>query len=154
MIRQETVNVNGLDKIRHVLHIEGNTSDEIRNAVMTDISMWECYASVMRVYYKSLGLAENGIWSLYLRRADVKRLASDGANKNIVALVQKAFEVDRQGHLSASKILGLQAYKIEDGDWVKAMEIIRQSMQVVGTKTYIRFYKKNAEGAYEQIALG
>ena len=79
---------------------------------------------------------------------------SDGANTNLAALVRKAFETDKAGHLSASKIMGLLSYQIEDDDWRKAMDVIRESVQVIGTKTYIRFYEREAGGEFKQIALG
>jgi len=79
---------------------------------------------------------------------------TEGANKNLAALVQKAFEVDKDGHLSASKILGLYQYDIVDDEWSRAINIIRESVQVVSTKTYIRFYERGADSEYKQIALG
>ena len=79
---------------------------------------------------------------------------TEGANKNLAVIVRKAFETDKDGHLSSSKIMGLFALKIDDADWTKAMGIIRDSIQVAGTKTYIRFYKRGEDGEFKQIALG
>ncbi|MCL1920839.1 MAG: DUF3164 family protein [Kiritimatiellaeota bacterium] len=79
---------------------------------------------------------------------------SEGADRNLAALVHKAFETDRQGHLSASKILGILSCKIEDADWMRAMDVIRNSIQMVGTKAYIRFYEKDEAGEFRQVALG
>jgi len=69
-------------------------------------------------------------------------------------LVQKAFETDKDGHLSAAKIMGLLSYKIDEPEWKKAVDVIRDSIQVAGTKTYIRFYRRGADGEFRQIALG
>jgi len=79
---------------------------------------------------------------------------TEGADANLAALVQKAFEVDRQGHLSASKIMALLSYKIADKEWERAMKIIRESIQVVGTKSYVRFYERDGNGEFRQIAPG
>lgn len=79
---------------------------------------------------------------------------SEGANANITALVHKAFETDRNGHLSAAKLMGLYSVKIEDAEWEKAMKAIRESVQVVSTKSYIRFYERDADGKWVQVALG
>jgi hypothetical protein len=83
----------------------------------------------------------------------LKRL-TDGADANLAEIVKKAFEVDGQGHLSASKVMGLFSYKIKDREWERAMKLIRESMQVTGSKTYIRFYERDAQGKYQQVALG
>jgi len=79
---------------------------------------------------------------------------SEGSNANIVAIVHKAFETDKNGHLSVAKILSLKSVHIDDAQWKKAMEIIGDSIQVWQTKTYIRFYEKDANGKFAQIALG
>jgi hypothetical protein len=79
---------------------------------------------------------------------------SEGSNANIVAIVHKAFETDKNGHLSVAKILSLKSVQIEDAQWKKAMDIIGASIQVWQTKTYIRFYEKDANGKFVQVALG
>lgn len=78
---------------------------------------------------------------------------SDGANANLIALVNKAFETDRAGNLSTARVLGLASVKIEDEEWCKAIEAIHQSVQVASTKSYVRFYERNALGQYVQIPL-
>jgi hypothetical protein len=79
---------------------------------------------------------------------------SEGSNANIVAIVHKAFETDKNGHLSVAKILSLKSVQIEDAQWKKAMDIIGASIQVWQTKTYIRFYEKDQNGKFVQVALG
>jgi hypothetical protein len=79
---------------------------------------------------------------------------SQGSNANIVAIVHKAFETDKNGHLSVAKILSLKSVQIEDAQWKKAMDIIGASIQVWQTKTYIRFYEKDQNGKFVQVALG
>lgn len=77
---------------------------------------------------------------------------SEGANDNLRTLVFDAFQTDRQGKISTDKVLGLRRLAIEDGDWVKAMEAISDAVRVTGSKTYIRFYRRNGE-ALDPISL-
>lgn len=80
---------------------------------------------------------------------------SVGANSRLVELVSRAFETDRQGHLSVSRLLSLRTLKIEgDPEWDAAMEALAEGMVSAGSKTYLRFYRKNASGEYRQIPLG
>jgi hypothetical protein len=78
---------------------------------------------------------------------------TEGANKHIAAIVNRAFETDKAGHLSASKVMSLFAYNIDDPDWTEALEAIRSSIQIVDTKSYVSFYERDAQGNYVQIAL-
>lgn len=78
---------------------------------------------------------------------------SDGANANLVALINKAFETDKAGNLSTARVLTLASVKIDDAEWCKAIEAIHQSVQVASTKSYVRFYERNALGQYIQIPL-
>ena len=79
---------------------------------------------------------------------------SEGSNANLAAIVHKAFETDKDGHLSVSKLMMLNTVEIDDPDWKRAMEAIRQSIQVVSTKSYVRFYERGEDGGYRQIAIG
>ena len=79
---------------------------------------------------------------------------SEGAEPALVTLVTKAFETDKQGHLSAGRILALRGLKIEDETWKRAMELIGESIQVQSTVHYLRFYRRNPETEkFEQICL-
>jgi len=78
---------------------------------------------------------------------------SDGANLNIVALVNKAFDLDGNGNANAKSILALKSLAIDDLDWKKAMEAIGQATQVTASKNYIRFYERDEQGEYKPISL-
>lgn len=78
---------------------------------------------------------------------------SKGANKNLKALVDNAFEIDNKGNVSVSKILGLRRVKIEHEQWRKAMDIIADSISVVSSKEYVRFYTRNKDGEYEHVNM-
>ncbi|KLI19583.1 sulfate transporter [Brachyspira hyodysenteriae] len=77
-----------------------------------------------------------------------------GADKNLLALVNDAFKVDKQGKISTEKILGLRRLEINDFTWNEAMKAITESITVEDSKRYIRFYeRREKDGKYEHISL-
>jgi len=78
---------------------------------------------------------------------------SAGARQEIRLLVNDAFQVDKQGKISTSRVLGLRRLDIQDKDWQKAMTAITDSVQVTGTKQYLRIYERDANGEYQMIPL-
>jgi hypothetical protein len=78
---------------------------------------------------------------------------SEGANANLIALVNSAFSEDKNGKLSAARVLGLNQIKCDDADWKAAIEILRSAVQVLSTKAYVRFYERDESGKYRQISL-
>jgi len=77
-----------------------------------------------------------------------------GSSSDIITLITKAFEVDKQGDVNAKKILALKSYDITDERWKEAMAIIDESIKVVSSKSYIRFYTRdNIEEAYSMVIL-
>ena len=78
---------------------------------------------------------------------------SEGANENLRAIVDDAFNVGKSGLVSTSRVLGLRRLNIKDATWKKAMDAISESMQVASSKTYMRFYERMQDGSYKQIPL-
>jgi len=78
---------------------------------------------------------------------------SEGSNANIQVLVQDAFQTDKQGQINTARVLGLMRLDIQDEQWQQAMIAIKDSMQVAGSKTYVRVYERQADGHYKPIAL-
>lgn len=81
---------------------------------------------------------------------------TDGANANIRTLINDAFQVDKEGKISTSRVLGLRRHQMDDpsGKWEKAMQAIAESLRVDGTVPYIRVYERvGTEGKYEAISL-
>ena len=78
---------------------------------------------------------------------------SDGADANLMALVNDAFQVDKAGNVSIRRVLGLRKLDIEDRDWKKAMDAISESVQVVSSKSYLRVYERSEKGEYLPISL-
>jgi Protein of unknown function (DUF3164) len=77
---------------------------------------------------------------------------SKGSNANIKVLVNDAFQVDSAGKISIGRVLGLRRLEINDEKWLAAMQAIGQSMRVVKTKPYIRFYERD-EATLEYVPI-
>lgn len=76
------------------------------------------------------------------------------SDANVKALVEHAFQTDKQGNINTARVLGLLQLKIDDGDWEQAMKAIKDSIKVTSSKSYLRFYQRIGDTAkYEQIAL-
>lgn len=79
---------------------------------------------------------------------------TEGVNANLCALVEDAFNTDKDGNVSTGRILGLRRLPInDDARWDEAMRAINDSIQVMGSKPYIRLYERDANGKYQPIAL-
>lgn len=79
---------------------------------------------------------------------------AQGSRPEIIALVQQAFQTDKEGKLNVGKILALRRLEITDTRWLEAMKAIGDSIQVIGTKKYIRVYKRVGQtDRYEAIPL-
>lgn len=78
---------------------------------------------------------------------------SEGGNSNLKALIHDAFNTDKEGNIDARRILSLRRVQIDDEDWKNAMQAISDAVQVVGSKEYIRFYEKDANGDFQAISL-
>jgi len=78
---------------------------------------------------------------------------TEGARTEIQALIDQAFQVDKAGNISTTRILGLRSIKITEERWVKAMQAIGDSILVTDTKPYVRVYQRRTDGAYTAIPL-
>ena len=79
---------------------------------------------------------------------------STGSKPEMMALINDAFQVDKKGNLNTARILGLRRLDIKDEIWKKAMEAISNSLNVTGSKTYVRAYRREGKAnAYQRINL-
>ena len=76
-----------------------------------------------------------------------------GSSDEIKALIDHAFKVNKQGHIDVNQVLSLRQLDIDDPDWIDAMDAIADSIQITGTSSYLRLYKRNAQGKHVQIPL-
>lgn len=79
---------------------------------------------------------------------------SQGANPHIRALVDRAFRTDSKGQIKTAAVLELLRLDIDDDEWMRAMEAIKDSIQSTGTATYVRVYERIGDSdQYRAIAL-
>jgi hypothetical protein len=70
------------------------------------------------------------------------------------ALVTRAFQVDKEGKINRSDIFTLLRVEIEDARWKRAMEAVRESIRVIGSRTYVRFFERDApDGDWRPVTI-
>lgn len=69
-----------------------------------------------------------------------------GSRTELQALINDAFQVDKEGRINTGRILGLRRLNIEDDRWRRAMDAISDSLQVSGTTAYFRLYERQGDG--------
>ena len=67
---------------------------------------------------------------------------SEGADDKVRALVEHAFDVDKEGRINRTAVFGLRRLEIDDPAWKAAMEALSDSIRVQGSREYVRFYKR------------
>lgn len=72
---------------------------------------------------------------------------SAGSRVEIRALVDRVFNVEKEGQISHSGLFMLLQVGITDERWVRAMNAIRASIRIIGSKNYLRFYERPAPDA-------
>lgn len=76
------------------------------------------------------------------------------ANINVQTIINKAFEVDKEGNINTGRVLTLRRLDIADERWTRAMGMISDSIQSVGSKAYIRLYERVGDSdTYTPISL-
>ena len=79
---------------------------------------------------------------------------SEGANDKIRVLVDRAFSKDKNGQLKTTSVLELMRLEIDDEEWKRAMQAIKDSIQTTGTAVYIRVYERVGDSdQYKAIPL-
>jgi len=79
---------------------------------------------------------------------------TEGSRDEIRALINDAFQVDSTGRINTGRVLSLRRLKIGDDRWQRAMQAVSDSLQVAGSKAYLRIYvRRDGDGKYEPIAL-
>lgn len=79
---------------------------------------------------------------------------SADSRPEIQAIVTRAFNTDKAGQINKSELFMLLRLEIEDGRWQRAMEAIRASIRVTGSKEYVRFYRRRTvEAGWEAVTI-
>lgn len=80
---------------------------------------------------------------------------TEHADAEIKTLITRVFDV-KNGKVDAKQIMSLKSYPITHPKWVEAMGMIDDSIEIAGTKSYIRFKQRfngNVDGKLDSIAL-
>jgi hypothetical protein len=76
------------------------------------------------------------------------------SSSEIKALVEHAFQTDKQGNINTARVFGLMRVKIEHHKWMQAMEALKDSIQIANSSQYLRLYQRMGEtDRYQQVSL-
>ncbi|MDO8837987.1 MAG: DUF3164 family protein [Parvibaculum sp.] len=79
---------------------------------------------------------------------------SAGSNDHIRALVDHAFEPQKEGQVNREALFRLRQLDIDDPRWRRAVDAINDAIRVVGSKQYIRFYRRaSPEDQFEHLSI-
>ena len=78
---------------------------------------------------------------------------SKGSSNEISTLIKSAFRTDKHGRINVKQILQLRQHKFNNKKWIEAMDIISDSINVVNSKAYYKFFAKNEDGEWKPIHL-
>lgn len=79
---------------------------------------------------------------------------SADAGDELRMIVNRAFQVDKEGRINRAEIFMLLRAQIDDPRWKRAMDAVRDSIRVIGAKAYLAFHKRpSAEAAWESISI-
>ncbi|WP_323036227.1 DUF3164 family protein [Pararhodobacter sp.] len=116
-------------------------------------------------------MTHDGLWKVQVQVADhidfgpqlqiAKELVDECLNEwsadsrpEIRGLITKAFNTDKAGQINRSEVFMLLRLEIDDPRWLEAMRAIRDAMRIVGSKTYVRLYRRVAhDAAWEAITI-
>ena len=81
---------------------------------------------------------------------------SEGSNDKVKALIEFAFQTDKQGNINVARIFSLMRmrFKEKDEKWDLAMKALKDSVQVTASSQYLRIYEREGDtDKYKQVSL-
>lgn len=79
---------------------------------------------------------------------------TSGANAHLVEVVHRMLSPGRNGQIRTADVLEMLRWEIDDEDWKRAMQAVKDSILVSGTAVYVRIYKRIAStDQYQAIPL-
>ena len=69
---------------------------------------------------------------------------SADSRPEIQSIVTRAFNTDKEGQINKAELFMLLRLEIVDARWKRAMDAIRSSIRVTGSKEYVRFYMRSS----------
>lgn len=77
-----------------------------------------------------------------------------GADVKLRTVVERAFQVDKEGKINRAELLSLRRLNIEDDRWKRAMQAVADAERVIGSKRYLRVYRRDtADGEWKPVTL-
>lgn len=77
-----------------------------------------------------------------------------GSGVELRALVNRVFQVDKEGKVNRADLFMLLRVEIVDERWNRAMDAIRDSIRVIGSRTYVRFYERDdPDAAWRPVTI-
>lgn len=67
---------------------------------------------------------------------------TEQADVNIRALVDRAFRTNRNGQIKTAELLGLIRLEINDPEWLRAIDALKDSIRISGSTVYVRVYER------------
>ncbi|MFN3461102.1 MAG: DUF3164 family protein [Oceanibaculum sp.] len=79
---------------------------------------------------------------------------AEGAKSELRAIVDQAFEADKEGNINRESVFRLLRLDFDHPKWKAGQDAIRDSIRVVGSKSYFRFYiRENHEAAWQAVPI-
>lgn len=79
---------------------------------------------------------------------------SENSRPELKTIVQKAFDVNKEGKINVQRVLSLKNLDISDAKWQRAMQALTDSLHTQTTREYIRFYvRKEGTEEYELVNM-
>lgn len=76
------------------------------------------------------------------------------SSANVRALIEHAFQTDKQGNINTARVFGLMRLKMDGEKWAQAMNALKDSIQITSTSQYLRLYERIGNtDQYQQIAM-
>ena len=108
---------------------------------------------VQRTFREVVGFTEEIEAAKELIEHCLNRWTED-ANQNVRAIVGQAFRTNTKGEIKTGKVLELMRLDIQDDEWQRAMEALKDALQNVGTAVYVRVYERIGQSEhYKPIPL-
>jgi len=79
---------------------------------------------------------------------------AEGARDELRALVDSAFQTDKEGQVSRDAIFRLLRLEFDDDRWRRGQDAIRDSIRIIGSKAYARFYiRADQQAAWQAVPI-
>lgn len=72
----------------------------------------------------------------------VKEMSKDASNADLVEIATRAFQPRSSGRLDMQRIRDLRTYKVKNAKWRKACEIIADCERKIGSRQYVRVFRR------------